>query len=349
MDTDFEKIGRILVRGVNWVGDTVMTYPAVERLKGRFPRSHLAILVRENLVDLWKTVPYVDEVIPFQQKRGWNGVWGDLRLSLLLKKKGFDLAVIFPRSFRSAYPISLARIPIRLGYQDEGRSLLLTHKIRRTGKILNAHRIHYYQNLIDTFGFDERVNPPRIFLREEDRDWATERLRDLHLLNGRPLIGMNPGATYGLAKCWYPDGFGELGRRLVQKRNASILLFGAEGERATAKGILDFIKEGVVDLTGKTSLLQLAALLERCQVLVTNDTGTLHVATAVGTPVVAIFGPTNPGATGPWGEGHAVVKREVPCSPCLERVCPTDHACMRKISVEDVEKAVGNRLRSVER
>ena len=91
MDTDFEKIGRILVRGVNWVGDTVMTYPAVERLKGRFPRSHLAILVRENLVDLWKTVPYVDEVIPFQQKRGWNGVWGDLRLSLLLKKKGFDL------------------------------------------------------------------------------------------------------------------------------------------------------------------------------------------------------------------------------------------------------------------
>ena len=349
MDNDFEKVSRILVRGVNWVGDTVLTYPAVERLKRRFPQSHLALLVRENLVDLWKTFPYVDEVIPFQQKRGWSGLWGDLRLSLLLRQKKFDLAVIFPRSFRSAYPISLARIPIRLGYQDEGRSLLLTHGIPRTGKVLSVHRIHYYQNLIDTFGFDERVSPPRVFLREEDRDWAIERLRELHLLNGRPLIGMNPGATYGLAKCWYPERFGELGKRLVQKRNASILLFGTEGERDTARKILDHIKEGVVDLTGKTSLLQLAAILERCQILVTNDTGTLHVAAAVGTPVVAIFGPTDPETTGPWGEGHAIVKKEVPCSPCLKRVCPTDHACMKNIGVEDVEEAIVNRLRSMER
>ena len=160
---------------------------------------------------------------------------------------------------------------------------------------------------------------------------------------------MNPGATYGLAKCWYPERFGELGKRLVQKRNASILLFGTAEEGSTAKKIVEHIKEGAIDLTGKTDLLHLAAILERCQILVTNDTGTLHVAAAVGTPVVAIFGPTDPDTTGPWGEGHAIVKKEVPCGPCLKRVCPTDHACMKNIGVEDVEEAIVNRLRSMER
>jgi heptosyltransferase-2 len=155
---------------------------------------------------------------------------------------------------------------------------------------------------------------------------------------------MNPGATYGLAKCWYPDRFGELGRRLVRKRKSSILLFGREGERAISQSILRHFQGGGVDLTGKTSLLQLAALLERCRILVTNDTGTMHVATAVGTPVVALFGSTDPTTTGPWGDSHTVVKKDVPCSPCLKRICPGDHQCMDLITVNEVEEAVEKRL-----
>jgi len=346
MNTGFEGVDRILVRGVNWVGDTILTYPAVQRLKKAFPQSHLAVLVRESLVDLWKTFPSVDEVIPFQPGKGWRSLWEDLRLGFSLKREKFDLAVVFPRSFRSAYQIFLARIPIRVGYRDEGRFLFLTHGIPRDDDIVQGHRIHYYQRLLSTLGMDERLYPPRVFLREEDRRWAKEKLERMGLLDGRPLIGMNPGATYGLAKCWYPDRFGELGKRLVKKWKASVLLFGKAEEKTIAQEILRHLGDGGIDLTGQTGLLQLAAVLENCRLLATNDTGTMHLAAAAGTPVVAIFGPTDPATTGPWGEGHRVVRKEVSCSPCLKRICPTDHRCMKDISVEEVEEIVDHHLRN---
>jgi heptosyltransferase-2 len=349
MDADFNRVDRILVRGVNWVGDTILTDPAVQRLKTCFPRSHLAILVRDGLAGLWKTFPYVDEVIPFHPKRGWSSLREDLRLGLSLGKRKFDMAVVLPRSFRSAYQIYLARIPIRIGYQDEGRSIFLTHGVPRTEETLHVHRIHYYQRLMDTFGGDEGCHLPRILLREEHRGWADEKLKGLGLLDGRPLIGMNPGATYGLAKCWYPERFAELGKKLVRKRKASIFLLGKAEERSTTQEILHHLGEGGYDLTGETDLLELAAILERCGLLVTNDTGTMHVATAVGIPVVAIFGPTDPITTGPWGEGHRVVRKEVSCSPCLKRVCPTDHRCMRDITVDEVEEITDQCLRSPEK
>jgi heptosyltransferase-2 len=337
-------VNRILVRGVNWVGDTILTYPTVQKLKSLFPHSHLAILVPSHLIDLWKTFPYADEIIPFQKKRGFGSIWEDLNLSQSLKERNFDLAIIFPRSFRSAFQAYLARIPIRIGYQDEGRSLFLTHGIRRTEEIRRSHRVHYFQKLTDSLGQAEGSSSPRIFLREEDRKWAEQKLRDLGIQDGRPLIGMNPGATYGLAKCWYPERFGELGKRLFEKWKATVLLFGKEEERPIAKEILQHLKEGGIDLTGKTHLLQLAALLERCQLIVTNDTGTMHVATAVGAPVVALFGSTDPSTTGPWGDGHIVIRKDVPCSPCLKRICPTDHRCMELITVDEVEEAVNKKL-----
>ncbi|MBM4308848.1 MAG: glycosyltransferase family 9 protein, partial [Deltaproteobacteria bacterium] len=161
---------------------------------------------------------------------------------------------------------------------------------------------------------------------------------------GRVLIGINPGAAYGLAKCWHPDRFAELGRRLCERWKATALIFGREEERSMADRILKSLGGGGIDFTGKTHLLQLAALLERCRLLVTNDTGTMHVASAVGTPIVAIFGSTDPVATGPWGDGHVVVRKEVSCSPCFKRVCPTDHRCMEGITVDEVEKVVSKKL-----
>jgi heptosyltransferase-2 len=345
LKTDFSQINRILVRGVNWVGDTVLSYPTVQQLKTLFPKSHLAVLIPSYLVDLWKTNPYVDEIIPFQKKGGIGSLWEDLNLSQSLKERNFDLAVILPRSFRSALHIYLARIPIRIGYRDEGRSLFLTHGIRRTKEILHVHRVYYYQKLLEPLGKIEDPPSPQIFLREEDRKWANRVLKDLGIPEGKPLIGMNPGATYGLAKCWYPDRFGEVGKRLSEKWQARVLLFGKEEERPIVHEILKHMGTKGIDLIGKTGLLQLAALMERCHLLVTNDTGTMHVATAVGTPVVAIFGSTPPLTTGPWGDGHVVVKRDVPCSPCWKRICPTDHQCMDLITVDEVEEAVDKQLR----
>jgi heptosyltransferase II len=345
LKTDFSQINRILVRGVNWVGDTVLSYPTVQQLKTLFPQSHLAVLIPSYLVDLWKTNSYVDEIIPFQKKGGIGSLWEDLNLSQSLKERNFDLAVILPRSFRSALHIYLARIPIRIGYRDEGRSLFLTYGIRRTKEILHVHRVYYYQKLLEPLGKIEDPPSPQIFLREEDRKWANRVLKDLGIPEGKPLIGMNPGATYGLAKCWYPDRFGEVGKRLSEKWQARVLLFGKEEERPIVHEILKHMGTKGIDLTGKTGLLQLAALMERCHLLVTNDTGTMHVATAVGTPVVAIFGSTPPLTTGPWGDGHVVVKRDVPCSPCWKRICPTDHQCMDLITVDEVEEVVDKQLR----
>ena len=345
MKRDFSQVHRILIRGVNWVGDTILSYPTVQQLKTLFPKSHVAILVPSYLIDLWKTFPYVDEIIPFHKKRGMASIWEDLNLSQSLKERNFDLAVILPRSFRSAFPIYLARIPIRIGYQDEGRSLMLTHRISRTKEILQVHRVYYYQKLLEPFGRGEGHLSPRVFLGEEDRNWAEQTLKDLGISEGRPLIGINPGATYGLAKCWFPDRFGELGERLSKKWDASVLLFGKEEEKSVVQEILQHLKGRGIDLTGKTSLLQLAALLERCTLLVTNDTGTMHVATAVGTPVIAIFGSSDPITTGPWGDGHVMVRKPLPCSPCLKRFCPTDHQCMELITVDEVEEAVDRKLR----
>jgi heptosyltransferase-2 len=328
------------------VGDNILSYPTIQQLKNLFPKSHLALLIPNHLVDLWKTSPYVDEILLFNKKGGIGSIWEDLDLSQSLKKRNFDVAVILPRSFRSALHIYLARIPNRIGYQSEGRSIFLTHGIRRTKEVLHVHRVHYYQKLIEPLGKVEGLPTPQIFLREEDRKWAVQELRDLGILDGTPLIGMNPGATYGLAKCWHPDRFGELGRRLSEKWQARILLFGREEERSLIHEILRHLGTKGIDWTGKTGLLQLAALLEQCHLLVTNDTGTMHVATAVGTPVVAIFGSTDPTTTGPWGDRHSILKKEVPCSPCYKRICPTDHRCMELITVDEVEEAVDNRLKN---
>ena len=343
----FEAVNRILVRGVNWVGDTVLSYPAVQQLKTLFPHSHLAILVSNPLVDLWKTFPYVDEIIPFQKKKGMGSFREDLNLSKSLRERKFDLSVILPRSFRSAFQIYMARIPIRIGYQDEGRSVFLTHGIHRTNEILHFHRVQYFQKLVEPLGKVESILTSKIFLREEDRRWAEQLLKDSNLSDGRPLIGMNPSATYGLAKCWPPDRFGELGQRLCLKWEATLLLFGKEEERSVAEEILRTPGARGIDLTGQTNLLQLAALLERCRLLVTNDTGTMHVAAAVVTPVIALFGSTDHLVTGPWGEGHVVVKKDVPCSPCLKRVCSTDHRCMKLITVDEVEEAVDKKIRAI--
>ncbi|MCX8118185.1 MAG: lipopolysaccharide heptosyltransferase II [Desulfobacterota bacterium] len=340
MKVDFDQVRRILVRGVNWVGDTILTYPTVESLKRRFPGAMLSVLVPAPLADLWKNSPYVDEIIPFEKRGGARAVFDDLRIGRSLEKKRFDLALILPRSFRSAFQVYLARVPIRVGYRDEGRSILLTHGIVRKEELLRVHRIFYYHELLRSLGHQEVPSSPSLPLGEEERGWAEEILKGRGGLEGNPLVGLNPGAAYGSAKCWSPERFGELGRRLARARKAKVIIFGSESERRIGRRILDHLGNDGIDLTGRTNLLQLAALLERCAFLLTNDTGTMHVATAVGTPVVAIFGPTDPSATGPWGEGHVVVKKEVSCSPCFKRVCPTDHRCMEQITVEEVEEVI---------
>jgi heptosyltransferase-2 len=340
-------VKRILIRGVNWLGDTILTLPTVEGIRNLFPDSQISILANEDVCDLWRRFPFVNEVISFKREKGLKFILEDFRIRNLLREKNFDLAIILPKSFHSAIQIFLTQIPIRIGYEYRGRSLFLNYKIPRTKEVLNIHRILYYKKLIEIFGNNIENACPKIFLYEEDRRVAERVLFNSGVSNGRLLIGINPGATYGLAKCWIPQRFGELGKRISKIWGAKIIIFGRNEEKSIAQEIINIMGNNCIDLTGKTSILHLAAILEKCQLLISNDTGTMHLAAALGIPVIAIFGSTNPKITGPWGSGHIVIKKNVPCSPCFKRVCPVDHKCMELISVDEVEEAVNKKLQEI--
>jgi heptosyltransferase-2 len=342
----YRNIERILVKGTNWVGDTIISFPTVHALRWQFPKARISVLTKERLAELWKINPDIDEVIPYNMPSGVGRILGELQIAQLIRQKEIDLAVIFPCSFSSALMVFLGGVPLRVGYKAEGRSLLLTERIACTAELLRRHRMYYYLHLIEPLGRYPSPTLPSLALNGTQERWAGMFLSNSGL-KGKMLVGLNPGATYGEAKCWPPERFAELGRRLIKDSRASILIFGSSRprEKALNATIAQGIGEGCLNITGETSLWQLAALLRHCRLLVTNDTGTMHIAAAVGTRVVAIFGPTDPCATSPLGEGHVVIRRDVSCSPCLKRVCPEDHRCMDMIEVEEVYNIVGMQLK----
>ena len=341
----YKDVKRILGKGTNWVGDTVISFSAVHSLRRIFPHAHIAVLAKSHLAELWKANPDINEVISFDRAKGAQRIFDELRMARLIKQQGVDLAVIFPRSFSSAWMLFLGGIPHRIGYTGEVRDWLLTERVDRSAQILSTHRMYYYHHLIERLGHGPSPSLPSLSLNGKLEKWAFDFLSH-NSLKGRVLIGFNPGATYGEAKCWPLEKFVELGKRVKEKFNASILIFGSSRpkEQELNATIAEGIGEGCFNLSGQTSLLELASLLRRCRLLVTNDTGTMHMAAAVGTRVVAIFGPTDPRTTSPLGKEHIIISREVPCSPCLKRVCPEDHRCMNLIEVEEVYNIVGAQL-----
>jgi len=327
---------RILVKGVNWLGDAVMTLPALKALRERFPSARISVLTRDNLADLYRGVPYVDETI----SEGSRSIGAMMRLTKRIKDGKFDTAIIFPASFRSALMIFLGGVPERIGFAKEGRSPLLTKALRRDSEVLRRHRVEYFLRLLEPFGSVPRPTAPRIDPTFEDRAWAARTLEE-RLPGKGPIVALHPGATYGNAKRWYPDRFAAVASRLARERGARVMVIGGKAEADLAREVTQAVQGGpAVSLAGETSLLQLAAVLERASVLVTNDTGPMHLAAAVGTPIVAVFGPTDPVTTRPYGEKHTVVRHSVECSPCLLRECPIDHRCMTKIGADEVYDAV---------
>jgi heptosyltransferase-2 len=337
----------ILVKGTNWVGDTIISFPAVHSLHHLLPQAHISVLAKSHLAELWKANPDVDEVIPYDMPTGANRIFGELQIARLIRDKAIDLAIILPRSFSSSLMVFLGGVPHRIGYNGEGRNLLLTERIDCPPELLIRHRMYYYLHLVERLGHFPSPPLPSLSLNGNQERWSNTFLSH-HGLKGTMLIGLNPGATYGEAKCWSPERFAELGRRLREDYRVSILIFGSSRpkEKELNATIAQGIGEGCLNLSGQTSLLEMAALLRHCHLLVTNDTGTMHVAAAVGTRVVAIFGPTDPQTTSPLGEGHVVIREEVSCSPCLRRVCPEDHRCMDLIGVARVYKTVSEHLNS---
>ncbi len=327
---------KILIRATNWIGDAIMTTPAVRTIRQNFPKAEISILVHPWVADVFSASPYIDRIIPYQKRSVHSGLSGMRRLSRELRRQNFDLAILLQNAFEAALIVKLAGIPLRLGYSRDCRGILLSHAIGLKKQRKKIHQVHYYQRLLTDAGF--KLGPDELFLQvsQADRDSAA---RFLNSQEG-PLIGLNPGAAYGPAKRWPAEKYADLAHMVEQKYQARVMVFGTNDDRQAAAVIARRCKE-IIDLTGRTTLAEAMALIDQCQVFVTNDSGLMHVAAALKTPLAAIFGSTNPVTTGPFSENNIILRQPLPCSPCMETHCRQNNfACMENIGVEDVLTAV---------
>jgi heptosyltransferase II len=338
----FADVHRILVRSTNWVGDAVMTIPALEALRVRFPRAEIVLLSKPWVSELFWHHPAVNRQIIYKPKSEHRGAAGFMKLVGELRAERFDAAVLFQNAFQAAWMAWLARIPLRIGYARDHRGVLLDDAIEAPPPAAYGHQVNYYLQLLFRSGMIAKPAPieeVRIRLADEEKAWALRKLDALGLGGQRFLVGLAPGAAFGPAKRWLPERFAGLADRLIGALNADVLIFGSAAERPLAEEIASSMKHMPTIVAGETSLRQLLSLMAGCRLIVANDSGPMHLAAAMGIPLVAIFGSTDERATGPLAKRVRIVKKGVECSPCGRRECPIDFRCMAELSVEEVYRA----------
>lgn len=330
---------RILIRATNWVGDAVMTTPAMAVIRECFPHADITLLANPLVAELFSPHPWVNRVIRFDRKEKHKGVTGRVRLANELRRQAFDAAIILPNSFDSALVPWLAGIPIRLGKASDGRSFLLTGCYKPDKSATANHEVLYYLDLLRNFGIKGNLQNPLLAVTDQEENHATLLLAEAGFKPDCFLLGINPGAAFGSAKRWYPDRFAAVARKLADQWNAGIVIFGGSGETEIAAAIEQELHCDCLNLAGKTTVRELMALIRNCGFFVTNDSGPMHIAAAFGVPLAAIFGPTDHSGTSPYTDKAVIVRKNVPCAPCKLRECPTDHRCMTEVTADDVVSA----------
>ncbi|HUS05995.1 MAG TPA: lipopolysaccharide heptosyltransferase II [Bryobacteraceae bacterium] len=332
---------RILVRATNWVGDAVMSLPALQKIRERFPESHIAVLARPWVADIYARESFAGEVIPYTSPRGFHDLAGKWRVAQDLRSRRFDIAILLQNAFEAAALVWAAGIPRRIGYDRDGRGWLLTDRIPppRAGEI-PRHEQYYYLELLKRAGLLDKL-PDSATIRLSGSSGAAQRgivsLRAAGLET--PVIGISPGAAYGTAKRWLPERFAEAAAELCREIGGCAALFGSADERVLCDRIATELREQghrAHNFAGETSLSEYIELAAACRIYLTNDSGGMHIASALGIPTVAVFGATDESATGPTGDRARVVREPVECSPCLLRECPIDHRCMTRVTGERV-------------
>jgi lipopolysaccharide heptosyltransferase II len=305
---------RILIRGSNWLGDSVISVPAVRAIKRGRPDAHVTVMAPKKIAAIWRLVPEVDAVISLGEKSLWSTV------RLLKRESAFDVGIVFPNSLRVALELWLAGVSRRVGYAGHRRRWLLNQIVRpveREGP--PPHQVEHYLDLARSLGVDAKMGEIAL-------------ASPASAISAAQRIGLCPGAEYGPAKRWVAERFA----RVVAAVGGEWVLFGIAKDEEVGAQIVAATGSGCLNLIGKTTLEQLIEELRKCRLLLTNDTGTMHLATLLGVPVVAVFGSTEPSLTGPLGKGNQVVRHHVECSPCFLRECPLDFRCMKAVSVEEV-------------
>ena len=337
-------VQQILVRGPNWLGDAVMCEPALRGLRRLFPQASITLLAKPSVAALFEAHPVVDRIFFYDDQGRHGRLAGKWRLAGELRKQGFDLAVLFQNAFEAALLATLAGIPRRYGYATDGRSLLLSEPIARHDRRQPIHQIQYYWKMLGPLGLTGDPDAPQLFLSPDDERSMTERLMQAGITPADVVIGINPGSTYGGAKRWLPERFAESTERLCRTlidsgQRPAVVVIGAKGEEPLGHEIASRLTARSAVFSGATTPRELMAVIKRCTLLLTNDTGPMHIAAAFSVPVVAVFGPTDWRTTSPFGKEHALLRHPVDCAPCMLRECPIDHRCMTGVTVEEVHRA----------
>ena len=337
-----DGIDKILIRGTNWIGDAILTLPAVAAIRATYPQAHIAVLVKPWVADIYGLFSAVDEVIIYENK--FDTPAGVFRLARMLKGKKFDAAILLQNAIEAAIIVLAAGIPLRAGYDSDARGLLLTHRVHCTEEIRKVHQIDYYLEMVKALGcvpvdremhLESKINP--LDVQDILRKFIPE--------TKKIVIGIAPGATYGPAKRWFPDRFAAVADKLNEHFSSQGIILGGKADWEVAQEVQKLARTKLINLAGKTTLREAIYLIFQCRLFISNDSGLMHIAGALNIPTIALFGSTNPVTTAPAGNQSVIVRREVSCSPCLKETCPTDFRCMRLISVEDVLTAAQKLLK----
>jgi len=315
-----------------------MTTPALKAIRETFPDAHITVVANPLVAQLFESHPDCNDVIVFDKQGQHSGILGFLRFVAMLRPRKFDCAILFQNAVEAAIMAFLAGISKRAGYITDGRRLLLTHPVPIGDQERALHHTDYYLHMLAQCGVTTRDKQQQLALAPDEIQWAVD-----NMPRGRYAI-INPGAAYGSAKRWIPERFAEVADQLADRYGLSIVLSGGPAEIEIGDDIAKIMQTPHKNVIGKTGVRQMMAILAASSLIVTNDSGPMHVAAAFGVPMVAIFGPTDHTTTSPWGTRSQIVRHPVECSPCLLRQCPIDHRCMERVTVDDVLSAAAELL-----
>lgn len=337
---------KILIVNVNWVGDVIFSTPFIRAVREAYPESHIACLLHPRCAEVLEGNPRLNELIIYDEEFRHRSLFGKLKLVSHLKTKRFDIAFILHRSFTKALITALAGIRERVGYATKGRGFVLTKIVEEPSD--QPHKVEYFLNIARSFGITPGDRSYEFFIKDSDRTFIKGYLSKNNIDDKDLLVVICPGGNWN-PKRWPKENFARLSDMLIERYGAKIVISGAAKDANLAdeiKGMMRTSSPAIIVSCGKTTLKGLGALLERANLVIANDTGPMHIAVAMKTKVIALFGPTSPEITGPYGMGrYRVVSRNDACEiPCYDFSC-RDNSCMTAISVEDVFKESGEMLK----
>jgi heptosyltransferase-2 len=326
----------IIVRMPNWIGDAVMATPVLADLRAHFKEAKITALCGQNVGSLLKHDPNINELEIYTKPSGWIHRATHSEIVNQLQRGKYDLGILLTNSFSSAWWFYRGNIQNRIGYKGNFRDLLLNKAISLPEKVETQHLVRTYKMLLENLGIPLSSTLPKLYLNSDEIHSAKKLLLQMQIDPSiNTVIGINPGAAFGSAKCWLPERFKALNKKLLENPAVYLLYFGDQAGTSLVDSICDSANERIINLAGKTTIRSLMALIQQSALLLTNDSGPMHMASALRTPLLALFGSTSDVKTGPFGNSK-IIHKHVECSPCYKRVCPIDFRCMTTISVEEV-------------